>query len=236
MKCGVNVFVQSENSFLVMASLSENMRFERVKSMDDKVKCTVYGYIAQCRLFFPSDNPYYTISELIIFMILLYYDADELFEINDKKIFNYIKKLYGDEYHIYGKQRIDRNKVSMYKWIIETSESFEGRYGIIDDTEDYKSKIKQNETDICYNKHTANVGSKKCGHDGGCFSKRNRKLCSFIERGDIVTIIVDFNENTISFNSKLTEETVTEKLKDGIIAIRFIAEFNYVDSVIQILS
>ena len=41
--------------------------FDRIKAMDKSVKLSVYGYIRKYQALFPSDNPYYNLSQLITF-------------------------------------------------------------------------------------------------------------------------------------------------------------------------
>ena len=211
-----------------------NVQFERIKSLDEKTKFAVYGFIRISQSLLPSDDPYFNISELIIFIIVAYYAENEVFEINNQRYFEYITKEHRNVFHIYGKIRVERNSKhnSIFKWVIKTSESFEGRYGILND--DNKQEIRQN-VDTCYHRDTINIGSEKCGHDGGYFKERCRDLCNFIKRGDVVTMIINFPENIISFHSKMSDKTVVKELKTEMLAARFIAEFNYVDSTIELL-
>ena len=46
--------------------------FERIKAMDKSVQLSVYGYTRKAQAMFPSDNPYYNLSQLVTALILLY--------------------------------------------------------------------------------------------------------------------------------------------------------------------
>ena len=57
-----------------------SVRIKDVKYIDQRVKTIVNGYIRKCQQILPKNNPYFTISLLIIFKVILYYDELEHFD------------------------------------------------------------------------------------------------------------------------------------------------------------
>ena len=81
---------------------------------------------------FPKDNPYYNLSQLIIFLVLLYFDEPDCFEINNQTSFHFISDQHGFLYHVFGRQTIKRHHMGSYQWKVKTNAGFGGRIGIID--------------------------------------------------------------------------------------------------------
>ena len=98
--------------------------FERIKEIDKFVRLSVYGYIRQCQKLLPSEiNPYFNISQLIIFIILLYCDQPEIIETVDTTLYDIddshttiTKKESSGGGSIFGKTTICSDKGGIYKW------------------------------------------------------------------------------------------------------------------------
>ena len=199
--------------------------FERIKSMDESTKLSVYGYIRRSQKLFPSNNPYYNLSQLITCLILLYFDEPECFEINNDQIFEYNGSEYGDFFHIYGKKKLERKYINTFKWKIQTNETFEGRMGIIAGDQKVTSySIHCTPNVIEWKSRIWNSGSKWGGDDElTCITN------------DIL-ISLDFTSNMISFESTKGECTKERTLKYGVEIVRLVIEFRRVhDSIVKIL-
>ena len=71
------------------------------------------------------------------------------------------------------------------------------------------------------------------GYYGDGFNFAHRDLRGFIQREDILTITVDYKNNTILFHSMKANNTITKRLKDTTDCVRFVAEFCYNDATID---
>ena len=211
--------------------------FDRIKNMDQSVQYSVNGYVRKCQKLFPSNNAYYDIHghSIIISCILLFFDEPEVFEINNTNSFKYIVTEHGDLFHIFGKKKIDRKYVKTHKWMIETNEEFAGTFGIMD----YKhiDTVKNGHGKYLWYshmKHMASVGSKNQGFSAKIFETTS--TTSFVSKkgGDTITIELDYDNDKVTFSSKKKNETRTGKLKKGLEAVKFFAEFNYFDSEMKI--
>ena len=221
---------------LFEVSLIMSFELDRIKSMDRSSIYSVHGYIRQCQRLLPSDNAYYNLHghQLIISAILLFFDEPECFEINNDTSFTFKHKQHKNYYHIIGKKTIKRGNTHKYSWKIETSESYKGRYGLIDVTPNIIHQPISNKCNMYRHKDVITVGSEEGGHYGSVFGEPIFK--SFIAKSDIVTITLDYTTNTVIFESHKNNKTETIKLKENVNETKFIAECNYVDSIIKILS
>ena len=202
--------------------VEKKFNFDNIKRMSKSLRFTAKGYVRECESLFPVDNSYYNIPELITFLILLYLDEPEYFEVNNKQIYKHDGG-YGF-YHVFGKTRVDRKYYNKYQWIIETDGTFEGRVEIINDTNNAVSKSKQG-IGLCRNNETVNVGSKQYHDSGSEWTEPCKQLNSFILPKDTVIITLDYMEDTVHLKSELSGKEYTTKLKEGIQVIRFFAEF-----------
>ena len=73
------------------------------------------------------------------------------------------------------------------------------------------------------------------GYYGDGFNFAHRDLRGFIQREDILTITVDYKNNTILFHSMKANNTITKRLKDTTDCVRFVAESCYNDATIELL-
>ena len=108
---------------------------DKIKTISDKIKYLVNGYMRRCqKLFHSNDNPYYNLHghNIIIVWLLLFCDDPEVFDVNDKEVFDYKFVEHGSLFHIFTNKLIERHIFQKYQWEIETSKTFSGRIGIID--------------------------------------------------------------------------------------------------------
>ena len=233
----VQIFYLKRFELTSLYQMAAELNFDQIKNIIQPTKDTVHGYIRDCEKLFPSDNPYYHIPKLINFLVLLFYNDIECFAVdgNNSQIFNYIFSKHKNYYHIFGVNRICRKSVLEYKWIIETSKTFQGRFGIINDI---PVAYKQIPTQECYwkNQHIINVGSNKlrhCGHNFG--NIHDKDLHDFFQEEEIVVITINFTKNTITFKAKTQGKEVLRYLKPGIDAVKFCAEIKATNSFIRFL-
>ena len=216
--------------------------FEGIKSITERTKHIAHGYIRECqKLFIDEDNPYYIIPQLIYIMVLLFFDDPEYFTINEKSKFEYIHKEHGNYYHIYGNKRIKRNYTKQYEWKVKVGPVFKGRFGILNDIPSTYENIMD---DSCYwrNIEIINIGAREGYHIFG--RTGDRELASFIASADTIIINIDFEEDTISFESTARQADdydikpnkptkVVRDLKKGTDTVRFCAELTWSDSTIE---
>ena len=155
-----------------------------------------------------------------------YYIKSDRFVVNDDTIFEFDRDKYADGYHILGQMKVDRELMDEYEWKIETTASYLGRFGIIDDTNNASSKLKDGRW-IWQNPDVISVATENGFWSGSYFGTSNlRELGKFIgHKGDIVTIHVNYKENNVTFQSQNANKKAVKKLKEGMDVIRFVAEF-----------
>ena len=203
------------------------VNFEEAKKMDKSVRYTVAGYVKRYQTLFPN-NAYYNIPDLVIFMILFFYNDFERFNVNDETFFDYDYKVNGGAFHVYGTRLIDRRKGGKCAWRVKISAGFKGRIGIIDVTNDHKETVTQNST-MHFHPDVIIVGSSMGGYWGAVYGKKNEDMNGFVASGDTLTIIVNFNANIITFKSKKNKKKrrqLLRNIRNNTRFIRFIAEFN----------
>eukprot|EP01084_Bolivina_argentea_P267509 454096_1 len=217
--------------WILLLSMKTQFDFEKIKSINKSLQYSVYGYIRQCQSLFPSENSYYNIPQLIDFTILLYCNNYDVFHVNNDKIFNYIHKEHHNAYHLFGIKRIERQFVNEYEWVIETSKSYTGRLAIIDDTNNASAKIKNKKSVYCH-KDVVSIGSSSSAFNIGTtiFGSIDDTLHSFIGKGDVITICVNYIKNEISFKSNARNKKIIKQLRNGVDAIKFFAELWHADS------
>ena len=203
--------------------VEKKLNFERIKGMSKSLRFTAKGYVRECESLFPADNPYYNIPELITFLILLYMEEFDCFDVNDKQIYHHEAEL-ARFYHIFGKIRVDRKYYDKYQWFIETDGTFEGRIGIINDTNNAVAASKQGSS-LYRHDETVTAGSKQYCDAGAEWDKECYPLAEFILPRDTVIITLDYKTNTVCFRSELSEKEHTTNLKEEMQVIRFFAEF-----------
>ena len=171
-----------------------------------------------------------------------YYIKTDRFEINKDTIYRYDGSKFdydNDHIRIRGEEQVRRELIDEYKWKIQTSQSFVGRFGIIDDTKNVSDKMQDGKW-FSQNKDIICIGSKMDDWCGGIYGVINGgDLKGFGEQGDTITIHVDFVKNMVTFTSEMTEKVTTKNLRSGHDVVRFVAEFYYhevgVESWVQIL-
>ena len=142
------------------------LRSKEVDTVDHESKCLVFGYIKRSQKLLPSttednNNAFYTISNLIIYIILsYYYDCDQFDSdlcgegINisnnnkmiDNKNINHIRYSHGSRYRtVYGSNIISSTiKDKRYKWRIKTvGVATRGLYIGIDSTFSIKNRLNE---------------------------------------------------------------------------------------------
>ena len=210
---------------------------KKIKKISQKQKDIVYGYVNKMQSLLlrnGNDNPYYNINQLIKDLCLLFYrQFNDYFTINNKTTFNYINKEHKNWYHIFGEQIIQRGNLNEYKWKIKTDERFKGRMGIIDVTKDGDIKSVKNGIAMYQTDNVICCGTQMYGNVYG--DPDTRDLYSFYESDDIFTITVNYQQNSIKFNSKKKGSTVITGLLSSTNCVRFIAEFVSYDASITIL-
>ena len=223
--------------------MAQSFNFEEIKSITVSVQYSVYGYIRECRRLLPEDIAYYNIPNLIQFTILFFvYDPegwDDKCVDKECKIFEY--KDLPDEYHVFGKKIVERKYESKYRWRIKTGQGFDGILGVIEARKEVLDRLKVKETQSIWNKanrkHNAHVGSKRNGWSGMAFGAGDETnehgyyhdpdLGEFIEDDDIITIEINYDENKLSFHSKVTDETAIKDIPSNINALKLVAELAY---------
>ena len=154
-----------------------------------------------------------------------YYIKSDRFAVNDDTIFDYDENEHGILYHILGKMKVDREMMDEYEWKIETTQPYLGRLGIVDDTNNGSSKLKEGDP-LWRNSNVISIGTRKGYWSGSYFGDcAFQDLHSFIAEKDIITINVNYIENIVTFKSKASEKIVTKNLRKEMNVIRFVAEF-----------
>eukprot|EP01084_Bolivina_argentea_P021819 40559_1 len=207
----------------------QSFDFEQIKRIQPSIKYSVYGFIRREQILLPSNNPYFTIPELVHFMIIFYYYDPECFAINDSKIFNYENKEFESGYVTFGKLKVERKLMKEFKWIIEIDEHYQGVFGIFDDTNNESNNFTK-KSPLQYNVNCMCVGADNGGWGGYKFNVRDEELSAFAMTEDIITIHLNYATDTVSFHSKYKNQTIHRKLKDGVESIKFVAQFYYKDS------
>eukprot|EP01084_Bolivina_argentea_P024424 45511_1 len=148
------------------------------------------------------------------------------FSVNGQKIFAYKQSTHQNKYIVTGATRIERKYVKQYVWVIETSESLQARFGIINDTNNETSKLETNQC-IYGNSQCITAGTKECTFAAN--------TSSFVQKNDMVTITLDYENNKVSFSSTKSGKNSEHKLKSDVNTVRFIAEICYVDATIKMV-
>lgn len=217
-------------------------------SVDHGTKLLLHAYIRECESMI-CPNAYekrkykQIIPELVAVLVLLYFNQGDYISGNGmKSIFHYNFFKYGNYHRVFGTKSINRKYNTGYEWLIEIgdeSSEFNGRIGIINDIFGYEnSKLYHDgETHTYWRKHEViNVGSISGSHLGHFYGDcRDRELRSFIPSNGILKIIVNFDKNIVIFESNKGKK-VTRKLKNGIQAVRFCAEFTFTTSTIKFIT
>ena len=210
------------------------MDLQRNKTMPEPIQYLINGYLRRCFQLLPSDNPYFYLNgyDIIIACILLFYGESliDLFEINGKSSFIYMVYDHDSFFHVFGTMTIDRKRFNKYKWKIVTDKLFMGRLGIIDDTQIYTVK---NGQEIWNTSRFDSAFAGSDGFGGKIFGSGN--LSSFIQLEDVITIVLDYSQNKVTFKSQKGNMTESRALKSGIKSVRFIAEFAYRESSISFI-
>eukprot|EP01083_Nonionella_stella_P300918 1029829_1 len=160
------------------------------------------------------------------------------FRNNKSLVFNYNKETHGHSYHVFGSNKIKRAHMNQYEWIIETTESFAGRLGIIDETNDASEQL-TNGTSIHINANIAIVGTrndKGNTYAGTLFGTNPSELSGFVQAGDTTTIRLDYANNTVTFISKIKNAQICKPISHTIESVRFIADIYYYDATITLKS
>ena len=220
--------------------MSNKMNFEQIKSISKHTQYVAYGFIRRCQSLLPADDAYFIIPSLVEYTILLFYNDFELFQFNQSKTFRYFHRSHGDYFKLFGTNLIERKYTNEYEWKIETNESFSGRFGVVNDTNNISTSPSIINGD-CYWRHpdVINIGSERGGHQGTEWgSGGGTDLDAFIAEytKDIITINIDFVKDNISFTSNSHQRTITKKIKKGVESVRFVCECCSRDSEIKLLS
>eukprot|EP01083_Nonionella_stella_P277610 943704_1 len=129
--------------------------------------------------------------------------------------------------------------MNQYEWIIETTESFTGRLGIIDETNDASEQL-TNGTSIYCNANIAIVGTYNDKvnnrYHGTLFGKDHSDLKGFVQPGDTTTIRLDYANNTVTFISKIKNAQICKPISHTIESVRFIADIYSYDATITLKS
>ena len=221
-----------------------NFDFNEVVTIDKSIQNTVYGYVHRCQALFPADNPYYNISKLIIYIILFYFNEGDTFEINNESTFNFINNEHKYAYHIFGAKRVRRKYVKEYEWKIKIEDSdtekyhcrYGGTIGIIDDTKNGSSKIRQGHN-LEHYKDAIVVGSNSGNWPGTIYgdTQWSTDVTRFIQANDTITIKVNFVDNSVCFTSKKQDKSATRKLKKETKIIRVVVEFGGGDCTVSFI-
>ena len=201
-----------------------------VKKIPQKQRDVVYGYIKEMQLIlFPNstNNPYFNVNQLIKDLCLLYLHVfTDRWDINKETVFKYVAKEHGAWYHIFGEEIVERDVINEYKWNIEIKGNYSGRLGIIDVTDDSAISSVKNGVDIHSNRYIICAGNDCDGVTwfGTSYGLGN-DMESLFNAEDIVTIAVNFMDNTVKFHGKSYDKSKVEKMKPTTNCIRVVAEF-----------
>eukprot|EP01083_Nonionella_stella_P119406 356897_1 len=156
----------------------------------------------------------------------------DCFTVTDTAHFKYLYSEHGPCYHLFG-YRLTRDDIKEHCWKIETSAPFRGRCGIIDDSENNITSELEHGMNLWDHANNISVGA---GFDGTNFRSNGwGELSSFVRLQDILTIVLSFENNCISFESMKSKQKKTKPIKEKITAVRLIVEFRLQDSEISIL-
>lgn len=184
---------------------------EAVKIIDQRTKDIVYGYSRCVQQSFPADNIFYTISELIIHWILLYFHPQDAFDENhthstyrlnkDKLIVT--KKKYSNEGCLFLTRRA---KKGIHTWQFKlvridpslytmTIGIWKTKYQL-----DTSTAVRAVDKSHVYgwmlidDANAYLVGESENKHDG------NEKYCKSCKQGDIVEMTLDLNEFQLKYS------------------------------------
>ena len=72
------------NAKIKFKTMSSKLDIEKLKTIDKDVQFTVFGFIRNAQKLFPSsDNPYYTIPELVVYISLKFYYEGAIWDLFD---------------------------------------------------------------------------------------------------------------------------------------------------------
>ena len=225
-------------------NMTQLFEFEEIKAIQKSVQFVVYGYIRRCQQYLPLNNVYYIIPDLVTFCILFFYNDPECWSINNDKSFVYSPATHANYFHIFGTKKIEKKYSKQYKWRIATSKGFDGTLGLIDATDAAinnvvtdKSLWERNRKDVAF------IGTNKNSWSGTAFGDKDdlstsgfaidREMSGFIAESDIITIGLDYDENTITFSSD-TGTSICRTIKKGIDSLKLVAEFAYTPSTLTL--
>ena len=198
-----------------MADLS---RLEDVKSIDEKTKYCVFGYIRRSQDMFPVDNIYFTIPTLVIHWILLYFHINEKFKVYNKQKY----KLHDNDMAItkidvtsdstcYGTVKISSLNQSIHEWLFEITAMKNGEYIAIgiDETQYSRKDVGSINYEMYDTKIYAlwNDGERRTCANVNLADVESLKFCE----GDKVSMILNLFDQTLSYSINDGELYVTHK-------------------------
>ena len=179
---------------------TDTLSLEKVKTIDQRTKDTVFGFIKQSQTLLPSNESYYNIVPLICHIILLFYCKLEIFTVYDKDEFEYneyeniLTKKRNKRCTAYGNIDIYGNNLFIYEWTFKILNSGGDIYIGIDSS--YKGCINSRFTSgYNINKHYA-YGAEGYKYD---FIDNRDKYGYVFKNNDIIKMILNIKQKTISF-------------------------------------
>ena len=128
-------------------------------------------------------------------------------------------------------QKLIQRVTNIYEWRIKTSRYYIGRFGIVDDTN--RGRTFKMENGYMKTKMQFVLALNiKVGTEYGTDVLDLKK---FVHHNDIISIKVNYNNNTITFTSSTSSKTTVKQLKTSTNSVRFVAEFYDNDSTMNML-
>ena len=225
--------------FVIMATFAS---LEDVKTIDQKEKDFIFGYIRKVQRIFPDDNVYYTIPTLVIHWILLYYFVREQFDednksrhysISEDKMTTTREKLGGGAVYL---TNIAKNGV--HEWTFKLRKCNTLNYYFVIGVWKNQHPVKTN-----YNLYGREVMkysygwvinyNRKTGDEEGTYWIRyGLDKC---KTDDIVVMILDLNEKTLSYKvNEVSYGVAFENIEDT--EYKAVISTNWTEDSIELIS
>ena len=153
--------------------------------------------------------------------------------------FDYNHKQMQNHYHVIGNKLIQRKNYLKQTWEIKTSETFEGTIGVLDETNGQWKELIKNGQHSCNHQKCVVAGSVSCSFCGSSFGEHKVELSSKIQPSGITKLIIDFGNNTITFNfmnkNKQSIYSYVVEIQASMTCFRLVTDFAYKNSSIEIL-
>eukprot|EP01084_Bolivina_argentea_P022019 40901_1 len=177
---------------------------QQLKQLDARVQCLIFGFVKDAQLSFSDGSRYWNVSDLIVYIILAYYQDIEYFAHFNKEKWTIsnndltIIKTENSYASCYGNIVIPFESKGIHHWKFTFYQSFNGCGAIGID----ESVHKWLDRDFhCASRKTIHYGFRG---DTGCKYDRSGSSIGYINtgylKGDTVNMILDLNSKTLSYS------------------------------------